>query len=75
MRQKRKNKNELSEIGKIIKKRLIDLNMTKAALAKKAGINVNYLGLILYGQRSGAKHIETIEKVLGVSLSPYQKSA
>jgi transcriptional regulator with XRE-family HTH domain len=74
MRQK-KNKNELSPVGKSIKKRLIDLNMTQEALAKVVGVNVNYLGLIIYGYRSGNKYMNSIEKVLGISLEKYKKSA
>lgn len=66
---------KISPIGIIIKKRLVDLNMTQGELAEAVGVNVNYLGLIIYGYRSGTKYMDAIEKVLGINLDKYKISA
>lgn len=55
---------KLAPIGKIILKRMIDLNMTKGELVRAIGINYNYLWYILYGERSGAKYMDRIAEVL-----------
>lgn len=60
------NKRELSPIGKVIKKRLIDINKSQIWLAKKVGMNEKYLHLVLYGERSGQKYLPDIIKVLGL---------
>lgn len=68
-------KNRFSPIGKIIKKRLIDLNMTQQELAEKVGTSAPYLNFIIIGLRTGEKYIPLIEKVLDINLEPYKKSA
>lgn len=57
-------KNDISEFGKQIKIRLIELNMTQRALAKKVGVNENYLTDIVNGRRSGRKYKAAIMGVL-----------
>lgn len=57
-------KNDISDFGKEIKIRLIQLNMTQRALAKKIGVNENYLTDIVNGRRSGIKYREAIAAVL-----------
>lgn len=40
-------------LGVQVKQRLIELNMTQRELAKKIGVNENYLSAILNGRRTG----------------------
>ncbi|AGF53926.1 MULTISPECIES: helix-turn-helix domain-containing protein [Clostridium] len=57
-------KNDISDFGKEIKIRLIQLNMTQRALAKKIGVSENYLTDIVNGRRSGIKYRAAITSVL-----------
>lgn len=57
-------KNDISEFGKQIKIRLIELNMTQRTLAKKVGVNENYLTDIVNGRRSGKTYRSAIMNVL-----------
>ncbi len=66
---------ERTELGKEIMKRLVELNMTKTGLAKMLGTHENYLTHIVYGTRSGAKHLAKISEILGLDLNRFKKSA
>jgi len=59
-----RRKKKLAPIGKIIWKRMIELDMTKKDLAQLIGANYNYITYILYGERSGAKYMDRIIEVL-----------
>lgn len=52
--------------GKIVKVKLIELNMTQVELAKMLGIKRQYLCRILSGDRSGKKYLPDIRKILGI---------
>lgn len=69
------SKRELSPIGKVIKKRLVDINKSQIWLAEKVGMNDKYLHLVLYGERSGKKYLPDIIKVLGLDPDLLQKIA
>lgn len=47
-----------------IKKRLIDLGMRQADLADAVGISRQYLHKIMVGERSGAKYLSEIHRIL-----------
>ncbi len=57
--------NTLTPLGKKIKKRLIDLNMTQRDLAAMLGVNAVYLTKIMNGTRTGAKYRKQIAEILG----------
>ena len=66
---------KLAPIGKLIKKRLIELDMTKQELAKLIGANYTYMTYILYGERSGAKYMDRIAEVLKLDRDKLTKCA
>jgi len=55
------SKRELSLMGKVIKKRLVDINKNQTWLAEKVGMNEKYLHLVLYGERSGKKRADPLK--------------
>lgn len=69
------NKKKLSSVGKVIKKRLIDINKSQVWLANEVGMNLSYLRLIVSGYRSGEKYLPAIEKALGLDSGTLQKIA
>lgn len=56
-----------SKLGKQIKKKLIDHNMTATQLAVALGTTPQYLNKILHGERSGEKYIEKIKQILDIA--------
>lgn len=66
-----KKKRELTEFGKIVKKELIDKNMSQRKLAELVGTNENYLNLIFFGERAGNKYIYKISEVLDIKVEKY----
>ena len=48
-------------------KQLIDKEMTANQLADELGTTPQYLNKILHGDRSGAKYIEAIRKILDIA--------
>lgn len=54
----------MTGFGELVKLRLFQLNMTQKTLACKVGTSEEYLSMILYGERSGEKYKQKIEKVL-----------
>lgn len=69
------NKKKLSSVGKVIKKRLIDINKSQVWLANEVGMNLSYLRLIVSGYRSGEKYLSAIETALGLDSGTLQKIA
>ncbi len=55
-----------SDFRKIVKKRLIDLNMYQVDLAKKINMNPKYLNFILQGRRSPGKYKSVILSAIGL---------
>ena len=60
------NKSGYTKFGKLVKKRLIDKNMTASQLADRLGTTPQYLNKILHGERSGEKYLEDITKILNI---------
>ena len=60
-------KRNYSKLGKQIKKKLIDNDMTAAQLADALGTTPQYLNKILHGERSGEKYIEKIKQLLNIA--------
>ena len=61
------NKRNYSKLGKQIKKKLIDNDMTAAQMADALGTTPQYLNKILHGERSGEKYIEKIKQLLNIA--------
>mgnify|MGYP003593126958 CR=1 FL=1 len=59
-------KRRLCPFGKAVKKALLDKNMTQEELAKHVGTSPAYLGLILFGNRTGMKYRHSIVTELGL---------
>ena len=59
---------ELTDFGKVVKKKLIDKDMTQAQLAAMIGCGNQYLHKILVGERSGDKYKEAISVILEIDL-------
>lgn len=54
------------QFGRIVKKRLIDLGMSQRELAKRVGVNENYLTDVLNGRKPGFKYRGAIISVLNM---------
>jgi transcriptional regulator with XRE-family HTH domain len=61
-------KRKLSSLGLIIKHRLSELNMTQRELARLIGSSEAYLYLIITGDRSGNKYLDSIGEVLSIEV-------
>lgn len=59
-------KERTSGYGRTVKKRLIDMEMTQAELARMLGVGRPYLCRILSGDRSGKKYQEDIDRILSL---------
>lgn len=59
---------KLTAFGRMIKKRLIDMELTQVELAAMLGTNKQYIQKILCGERSGKKYIEEISRILGIEI-------
>lgn len=64
-----KEKRKLTNFGKEVKKRLIDMDMTLAELAGEIGIDSRYIDHIIHGRKSGKKYIGRIMEILGIEES------
>lgn len=60
-------KRELTQYGKQVKHKLIEMSMTQVELAEQIGTSKQYLGKILYGERAGTMYLEKIDQVLDLS--------
>ena len=56
---------ELTEFGKKVVMRLLEIGMTQKELARRLGCTAQYLHKILSGERSGTKYTEMISTELG----------
>lgn len=68
MATKNKEKQQLTGLGKQVKKRLIDRGMTQKDLADQLGTTPQYLNKILHGERSGKKYQESMRELLGMDI-------
>ncbi|PZM63422.1 helix-turn-helix domain-containing protein [Paenibacillus dendritiformis] len=68
-------KRQLSPIGVMIKKRLVEIGKTQYELAADVGTSSNYIYLIMIGERSGRSFLPKIAKVLNLNLSQLEESA
>ena len=57
-------KRKLTPFGKIVKLRLVELEMKQEELAAMVGTSPQYINHIMYGERTGEKYIEKIRQVL-----------
>lgn len=63
---KKNNARKLTDFGKKVKKKLIEVDMTQVELAEKLGTSKVYLNLILYGERTGEKYLNNIVNILEI---------
>ena len=56
----------LTPEGRMVRKRLIDKDMTQVELAALLGCSKQYLRKILCGERSGKKYMEEILRILDI---------
>ena len=59
----------LTNFGREVRKRLIDMNMTQVELAALLGCNKQYLHKILTGERSGRKYVGEISRILKIDMA------
>lgn len=59
-------RSQLSLVGKKIKKKLIDKNLTLQELAERVGTTPQYINHIMYGRRPGDKYLDRIYEVLEI---------
>lgn len=57
-------KRELTQYGKEVKHKLIEMNMTQVELAEQVGTSKQYLGKILFGERAGTMYLEKIDLII-----------
>ena len=68
-------KNKLTPLGKDIKKKLADKDMSQVELAERAGTSKSYLSRIMRGGKSGEKYLTAICIVLDLDPERYRVSA
>ena len=56
----------ISEFGKLVKKALIDRDMSQMELAEKIGTSPRYVGHIITGVKSPGKYEQPIRSELGL---------
>lgn len=61
-----KRKSSIPYFSIVVKKRLVELDMTQRELADEVGMDEKYLTEILRGRRSGAKYKQAITEILGL---------
>lgn len=59
-------KRELTQYGKDVKHKLIEMNMTQVELAEQIGTSKQYLGKILFGERSGTMYLDKLNEILHI---------
>ena len=59
-------KRQITPMGKEIKRRLVELEMSQEELATSVGCSPQYINHIIYGERSGEKYLEQIFLILGM---------
>ena len=68
-------KNKLTTLGKDIKKKLADKDMSQVELAERVGTSKSYLSRIMRGGKSGEKYLTAICIVLDLDPERYRVSA
>ena len=68
-------KNKLTPLGKDIKKKLADKDMSQVELAERVGTSKSYLSRIMRGGKSGEKYLTAICIVLDLDSERYRVSA
>ena len=68
-------KNKLTPLGKDIKKKLADRDMSQVELAERVGTSKSYLSRIMRGGKSGEKYLTAICIVLDLDPERYRVSA
>ena len=68
-------KNKLTPLGKDIKKKLADKDMSQVELAERVGTSKSYLSRIMRGGKSGKKYLTAICIVLDLDPERYRVSA
>ena len=58
----------ITPIGRAIRMKLAEKNMTLNELSERIGCNPKYLGLIMSGDRSGQKYMERLKEELGINV-------
>ena len=61
-----KTKRQITPMGKEIKRRLVELEMSQEELATSVVCSPQYINHIIYGERSGEKYLEQIFLILGM---------
>lgn len=64
---RRRRKRSYSEMGKRIKKGMIDKGITATELADMLGTRPQYINKIIHGDRSGRKYMDEIRRILGIA--------
>lgn len=64
-------KNNLTPLGKEIKKKLIDKDMTQAELAEQLGTTRQYITKIITGARAGSKYLWRIGSILDIDIAKF----
>lgn len=70
----RSENKQLTPLGKLVVKALVDRDMSKGELAETIGTSPQYLSYILTGKRSGEKYIEAIIAALNLDRSKVYKT-
>ena len=68
-------KNRLTPLGKEIRKKLTDRDMSQIELAEKLGTSKGYLSRIMHGDRRGDKYLDIICSILDIDPERYRASA
>ncbi len=56
----------MNDLGKLIKKNLIDKGMTQGELASRIGVSEKYLSRIVRGERGPGKYVPALARELNV---------
>lgn len=68
-------KNKLTPLGKEIRKKLTDREMSQVELARQIGTSKAYLSRIMHGDRSGNSYVGLICRILEIDPETYRVSA
>ena len=63
----------VTDFGKVIKKRMIDIDMTQSELARKMGVSSPYVGEILRGTRKSENAQRKVCEAVGIDYDELKK--
>lgn len=66
MRKRQSHRKEMTRLGVMIKKHLLDRGMEHREFARKLGMSPMYLSKIIYGYRPPGEYTEALAKELGI---------